>query len=130
MWPPDVWLSALRERATAQAKTRPKTSSTSRPTKVDIMSGFVSIRLSRFLTLAVLRSMVLLADFRQVDGWRREFQVEAFEVLDDDPGDGQIAEPFVVGRDDVPGRRIGAAAGEGVVVGSGVIVPEAAFFVV
>src|SRR5438067_1178690 len=38
-------------------------------------------------------------------------------------GDGQVAEPLVVGRHDVPGGGLGGAAREGFLIGGGVGVP-------
>src|SRR2546427_755774 len=59
-------------------------------------------------------------------GWLRRFRevhIEFFEGLHDDPGNSEIAEPFVVGRNDEPRRIFRAAAGKQVFVGGDVLVP-------
>jgi hypothetical protein len=37
-------------------------------------------------------------------------QVQRLHVFHDDPGHGEVAKPLVIGRDDKPGRMLGAAS--------------------
>src|SRR6476660_9256653 len=53
----------------------------------------------------------------------REVHIEFFEGLHENPGNGEIAEPFVVGRNDEPGRIFRAATGKDSLVSGDVIVP-------
>jgi hypothetical protein len=50
-------------------------------------------------------------------------QVQRFEGASDDACDGCVAVPFVVRRDDEPGRPFTAAALEGGLVGRHIVVP-------
>ena len=65
-------------------------------------------------------------DLAGVHGWLGIFELEAFHEVDQDAGDGYVAEAFVVGRDDEPGGVLAAGGGEEEFVGCGVLVPEAA----
>src|SRR4051812_2923685 len=53
-------------------------------------------------------------------------RVHRLERLDDDAAHRPVAEPLVVGRDDVPGRMLGRGAGDGLLVGLHVVVPPGA----
>src|SRR5262249_5112187 len=49
-------------------------------------------------------------DFRQVHRRRRKVHVQLAQRLDHGLGDDEVTIPFVIGRDDMPGRPLGAAA--------------------
>ena len=55
----------------------------------------------------------------------RVLQVEGFEGVDDETGGGHATKPFVVGRDDVPGRPFRARMIQGAFEGVHVVVPIA-----
>src|SRR4029077_821225 len=57
----------------------------------------------------------------------RVLHVKFFQSLHDDAGNGEITEPFMVGRNDEPGRVFGAAAGKDSLVGGDVIVTALSF---
>ena len=67
--------------------------------------------------------MKFAADLGNINRRLRKFQIQSFQVLADDPGNCKVAKPFVVGRDHIPGRMLGAALGEGVFIGGLVVVP-------
>ena len=50
-------------------------------------------------------------------------KIHLIQRLDDDVRDQQAREPFVIGRDDVPGRLLGARRGKGLAVGGRVFRP-------
>ncbi len=73
------------------------------------------------------------ADFVEVDaGWVEGglgvFEFEALHGFDEDAGDGNVAVPLVVRRDDEPGGALLAGVGEDVFVGVDVLGPEGALF--
>lgn len=58
----------------------------------------------------------------------RVFWLQRLDGVGDDLGDGQVAEPFLICRDNEPGSGFGAAAAEDGFVGFGVVFPVFAFF--
>ena len=66
---------------------------------------------------------VKLADLFDVDGGLRQLQIKIVERIGDDVGNRQIAKPFVICRDDEPGRMFGRAARQGRLEGLDVVVP-------
>ena len=54
--------------------------------------------------------------------------IEFFEGLHDNARNGEIAKPFVIGRNDEPGSIFGAAAGEHSFVGGDIIVPALSLY--
>ena len=79
---------------------------------------------------SALGGVVLAANLFNVDRRLWIFHVQRFKVLDDNARDGQIAEPFVIGRNDEPGRMRRAATGERVFIGGHIILPESALLIV
>ena len=67
--------------------------------------------------------MVFLADGLQIDLRLGHPHAQVFHGGGDDLGHNQVAEPFVVGGDDVPRRIFGAGLGENVLKSLRVIVP-------
>ena len=74
--------------------------------------------------------MVLAADLLDIDAGLGVAHLQPPKMLHHDARDGQVAEPFVIGRDDEPWRIACAAARESVFVRSRVCVPEGPFLVV
>src|SRR3569623_3477672 len=66
------------------------------------------------------------ARFRALHRGRRELHLEPFQVIHLDARDHEIAEPFVVGGQHGPGRVVGTAAVDCVVVGVLILVPRGA----
>src|SRR3569833_1761404 len=74
--------------------------------------------------------VIFAAEFCDVDGGLRDLDVHRFHGGDDDFGDGEIAEPLVVGGYDEPGGTVAIASREGVFVGAEVVIPALALGVV
>src|ERR1039458_4585799 len=67
-------------------------------------------------------------ELRDIEGGLGELWVHSFEGLDDDLGDREIAEPFLVRRDDKPGNCRRAAPTQDRLIGLHVIVPKRSLF--
>src|SRR6266436_4961745 len=86
-----------------------------------------------FLTALVLflfRAVILASDALEIDRGFGEFHFQSLEMLYEDLGNRKIAEPLVVGRNDEPGRSVGAAFPQGVLISLHVVIPELALQVV
>ena len=63
-----------------------------------------------FLSLFLFHDrVILLLDLVDVDHRFRKFHIQGLQRLADDPGDGEVAEPFVVRGNNKPGGMFGAA---------------------
>src|SRR5438876_7527823 len=82
----------------------------------------------RFLLTGGL--MVFTANLREVYGWLGKLHVHIFHVADNDLRNGQIAEPFVVGRNDKPGSVLRARLVKHVLECLRVIIPVVAFLII
>jgi hypothetical protein len=74
--------------------------------------------------------VILAPNLFNVDRWLRKLEVHRFHGGDDDLGDSEIAEPFVVSWDYEPWRAVGITASEGVLVGAEIVVPILSFGIV
>ena len=74
--------------------------------------------------LFLLRHVVLLPYSFNIYRRCRIFHIQRFQGIDDYVRYGQISEPLVVGRNDVPGRMHGAGLADGVFVSLLVVIPE------
>ena len=63
----------------------------------------------------------------QINGRRRKFHVHLSKRLIDDVRHRQVAKPFLVSRNYEPGRFLGTAKFQSILVGIGVIVPTFSF---
>jgi hypothetical protein len=72
------------------------------------------------------RGTLLDDDAGEVLDRLRIARIELVERVGEDVGDGQVAEPLPVRRDDVPGRLRGRAARQRLLVGGDVVVPALA----
>jgi hypothetical protein len=66
----------------------------------------------------------------EIDPRRRQLESHVFHGLGDDLRNGQVAEPLVVGGNDVPGRVLAAGLAQRLFVGFDVVGPELALGVV
>ncbi len=78
----------------------------------------------------LLRGVILFANVLDIHRRRRKRHLQSFQVLHDDPGDGEVPEPLVVGGDNKPGGVLGAATGERVLVSRRVVVPVRSLLVI
>ena len=76
------------------------------------------------------RGVILAADVRDIDLRRRQLQSHVLHGVGDDLRHREIAEPFVVGRDDEPRRVLGARQRHGILVGRDVFRPQLALGIV
>src|SRR6516164_8135288 len=74
--------------------------------------------------------LIFLLNGTQVHSRLRGLDLESFKGVHDNPGHREVAKPLAVGGDDVPGRSLGAAPGQGFLISLGVSVPELALLVV
>lgn len=74
---------------------------------------------------ALCSRMILLGDMSQVNSGFRGLDLERFKMLDYDAGDGEIAKPLAIGRDDEPRGVPGAALRKRFLIGFDIFDPEA-----
>src|SRR5262245_50385276 len=99
-----------------QSGLRPSYNAARRPTSR--ATGWSVLALLFQLALRLLeRAALLVAHLGKA-------QVQGFDPARDDIGHAGAGEPLLVGRDDVPGRPLGARGGQHVLVRFHVVVPE------
>src|SRR6266436_4080483 len=76
------------------------------------------------------RSMIHLPDRGDVDRRFRHLHPDILERRADDLRDREIAEPFVIRRNDIPGRVLGGELPQYVLIGGYIVIPEVALLVV
>src|SRR5438477_13158822 len=82
----------------------------------------------RFLLTGGL--MIFAANLGKVHRWLGKLHVHVLHLLDNDLRNGQIPEPFVVGRNDKPGSVLGARLVQHVLERLCVIIPVVAFRII
>src|SRR3954462_10595923 len=76
------------------------------------------------------RGVVLSADFLEINCRLGHLVVHCLHRGDDDLGNSEIAEPFVVGGNDEPGSIIGVTSFEGILIGAEIVIPVLALGIV
>jgi len=74
--------------------------------------------------------VVFVADVFDIDRRLGIFHIQRFQVIHDDTGDSQVAEPLVIRWNDEPRRMIGTATGKRLLIRRNIIAPEAAYLLI